>query len=175
MDILRSCRPTGLNGYSLHSPYFNLAGTKITATVTCGEDNSGRTVSSFNLNEKDWADAEVACVAVGGNLASIHTEDHYNFVKGLIKTSAGTNKQTWVGGTDAVKEGVWLWSDGSNFDFTFWGPRQPDNAGRSEDCMALVNKGVANDMPCTQKKSYICGRGLCGRRTPASDGRFFSI
>uniref|UniRef100_A0A3Q3K647 C-type lectin domain-containing protein n=1 Tax=Monopterus albus TaxID=43700 RepID=A0A3Q3K647_MONAL len=116
---------------------------------------------------------QVACVAVGGNLASIHTEDHYNFVKGLIKTSAGTNKQTWVGGTDA--EGVWLWSDGSNFDFTFWGPRQPDNAGRSEDCMALVNKGVANDMPCTQKKSYICGRGLCGRRTPASDGRFFSI
>uniref|UniRef100_A0A3Q3IE96 C-type lectin domain-containing protein n=2 Tax=Monopterus albus TaxID=43700 RepID=A0A3Q3IE96_MONAL len=57
----------------------------------------------FNLNEKDWADAEVGCVAVGGNLASIHTKDHYDFVKGLIKTSAGTNKQTWVGGSDAVK------------------------------------------------------------------------
>ncbi|XP_034550802.1 laminin subunit alpha-5 [Notolabrus celidotus] len=33
----------GLNGYSLHPPYFNLAeGTKITATATCGEDDSGR-------------------------------------------------------------------------------------------------------------------------------------
>lgn len=35
---------TGVNGFSLHPPYFNLAeGTKITATATCGEDESGRT------------------------------------------------------------------------------------------------------------------------------------
>ncbi|XP_029011451.1 laminin subunit alpha-5 isoform X2 [Betta splendens] len=35
----------GLNGYSLHPPYFNLAeGTKITATATCGLDDTGRTV-----------------------------------------------------------------------------------------------------------------------------------
>lgn len=35
----------GVNGYSLHPPYFNLAeGTKITATATCGEDESGRVV-----------------------------------------------------------------------------------------------------------------------------------
>lgn len=35
----------GVNGYSLHPPYFNLAeGTKITATATCGEEESGRTV-----------------------------------------------------------------------------------------------------------------------------------
>ncbi|XP_069573485.1 laminin subunit alpha-5 [Brachyistius frenatus] len=35
----------GVNGYSLHPPYFNLAeGTKITATATCGEDDAGRSV-----------------------------------------------------------------------------------------------------------------------------------
>ncbi|XP_027144166.1 laminin subunit alpha-5 isoform X2 [Larimichthys crocea] len=35
----------GVNGYSLHPPYFNLAeGTKITATATCGEEETGRTV-----------------------------------------------------------------------------------------------------------------------------------
>lgn len=35
----------GVNGYSLHPPYFNLAeGTKITATATCGEEDTGRTV-----------------------------------------------------------------------------------------------------------------------------------
>lgn len=38
----------GVNGYSLHPPYFNLAeGTKITATATCGEDESGRTVQDL--------------------------------------------------------------------------------------------------------------------------------
>lgn len=36
---------SGVNGYSLHPPYFNLAeGTKIVATATCGEDEGGRTV-----------------------------------------------------------------------------------------------------------------------------------
>ncbi|XP_018593227.2 laminin subunit alpha-5 isoform X1 [Scleropages formosus] len=35
----------GVNGFSLHPPYFNLAeGTKITATATCGEDSGGRPV-----------------------------------------------------------------------------------------------------------------------------------
>ncbi|KAJ3586851.1 hypothetical protein NHX12_013243 [Muraenolepis orangiensis] len=38
---------TGLNGYSLHPPYFNLAeGTRITATATCGEDD-GRPLSDL--------------------------------------------------------------------------------------------------------------------------------
>lgn len=33
----------GVNGYSLHPPYFNLAeGTKISATATCGEAEGGR-------------------------------------------------------------------------------------------------------------------------------------
>lgn len=36
---------SGVNGYSLHPPYFNLAeGTKIVATATCGEEEGGRTV-----------------------------------------------------------------------------------------------------------------------------------
>lgn len=39
---------SGVNGYSLHPPYFNLAeGTKITATATCGEDDTGRSVQDL--------------------------------------------------------------------------------------------------------------------------------
>ncbi|XP_062872234.1 laminin subunit alpha-5 [Trichomycterus rosablanca] len=38
----------GVNGFSLHPPYFNLAeGTKITATATCGEDEDGRPVQDL--------------------------------------------------------------------------------------------------------------------------------
>lgn len=38
----------GVNGYSLHPPYFNLAeGTKITATATCGEEDTGRSVQDL--------------------------------------------------------------------------------------------------------------------------------
>ncbi|KAL4655456.1 laminin subunit alpha-5 isoform X1 [Arapaima gigas] len=38
----------GVNGFSLHPPYFNLAeGTKITATATCGEDSGRRPVQDL--------------------------------------------------------------------------------------------------------------------------------
>ncbi|XP_072512537.1 laminin subunit alpha-5 isoform X2 [Salminus brasiliensis] len=38
----------GVNGFSLHPPYFNLAeGTKITATATCGEDETGRALQDL--------------------------------------------------------------------------------------------------------------------------------
>ncbi|XP_062271233.1 laminin subunit alpha-5-like [Scomber scombrus] len=38
----------GVNGYSLHPPYFNLAeGTKIRATATCGEEDTGRSVQDL--------------------------------------------------------------------------------------------------------------------------------
>ncbi|XP_047662931.1 laminin subunit alpha-5 isoform X3 [Tachysurus fulvidraco] len=38
----------GVNGFSLHPPYFNLAeGTKITATATCGEDDHSRPVQDL--------------------------------------------------------------------------------------------------------------------------------
>ncbi|KAM4622913.1 laminin subunit alpha-5-like [Discoglossus pictus] len=38
----------GVNGYSLHPPYFNLAeGTKISATATCGEGEGGRPVEDL--------------------------------------------------------------------------------------------------------------------------------
>uniref|UniRef100_A0A3B3SPK2 Laminin, alpha 5 n=1 Tax=Paramormyrops kingsleyae TaxID=1676925 RepID=A0A3B3SPK2_9TELE len=46
---------SGVNGFSLHPPYFNLAeGTKITATATCGEDESRR-----------WTE-DLYCKLVGG-------------------------------------------------------------------------------------------------------------
>lgn len=51
--LLTGCRcqelpSSGVNGYSLHPPYFNLAeGTKITATATCGEDDGGRTLQDL--------------------------------------------------------------------------------------------------------------------------------
>ncbi|TDH10088.1 hypothetical protein EPR50_G00071330 [Perca flavescens] len=38
----------GVHGYSLHPPYFNLAeSTKITATATCGEDDTGRSLQDL--------------------------------------------------------------------------------------------------------------------------------
>ena len=42
------------------------------------------------------------CISIGGNLASIHSEDEQNFLRSVIVTVTGTNTRTWIGGYDAV-------------------------------------------------------------------------
>ncbi|KAK2851135.1 hypothetical protein Q5P01_007411 [Channa striata] len=94
----------------------------------------------FNFIAKDWADAEVACIGVGGNLASVHTKEQYTFIKDMIKRLTGANTSTWVGGHDAAKDGAWLWSDGSKFDFKLWPAGKPSKG--QENCMELNSKGT---------------------------------
>ncbi|XP_034052518.1 galactose-specific lectin nattectin-like [Gymnodraco acuticeps] len=83
---------------------------------------------------KTWADAEVDCIALGGNLASIPNQEVYTFIRKIINTATNANEQTWIGGNDLAKEGVWMWSDGTKFVAKNWSPGQPDNKG-SRNCL----------------------------------------
>ncbi|KAF3855398.1 hypothetical protein F7725_023453 [Dissostichus mawsoni] len=77
------------------------------------------------------------CLALGGNLASIKSTTEYDFIRQLVRTAAGKDLEFWVGGHDAVMEGVWLWSDGFKFNFKSWGKGEPNNHGGKEHCMEI--------------------------------------
>uniref|UniRef100_UPI0037E7899B galactose-specific lectin nattectin-like n=1 Tax=Semicossyphus pulcher TaxID=241346 RepID=UPI0037E7899B len=113
----------------------------------------------FHFKERDWADAEYHCTSIGGNLASIQTTGEYTFLRDLIYTVTNSHKTTWVGGNDAVKEGVWLWSDGKHFGFSGWGKGEPSNHG-GEGCMEMNfrEKDYINDAKCQEKNSFVCAR-----------------
>ncbi|XP_044206587.1 galactose-specific lectin nattectin-like [Thunnus albacares] len=114
----------------------------------------------FHFQEKDWADAEVTCVDIGGNLASIRTADDYSALRNMVNGSTGTDKATWIGGYDAVKEGVWKWSDGKKFDFNGWHKGEPNNSGGAENCMEINfrEQDFVNDAKCDEKRSFICAK-----------------
>lgn len=81
----------GVNGYSLHPPYFNLAeGTKITATATCGLDDTGRTVQ------------DLYCKLVGGPVSGDPSQ--------TIQVSRGSNHEAHVSVCDAGTDfnSTWL-------------------------------------------------------------------
>ena len=80
----------------------------------------------------NWQDAENHCQGQGGHLASIHSKEENDFVAGLAKPS---DEEPWLGGTNEKSQGSWVWSDGSPFSYTAWGPGQPDNAGGREHCL----------------------------------------
>uniref|UniRef100_UPI0037E8A3A4 galactose-specific lectin nattectin-like n=1 Tax=Semicossyphus pulcher TaxID=241346 RepID=UPI0037E8A3A4 len=116
----------------------------------------------FFYEEKDWSGAEDTCIKEKGNLASMHSEKDYSLLRKLVKQATGTDKQTWIGGYDAVKEGHWKWSDGTPFDFTKWGNGEPNNYRKGEHCMELnySERDHLNDTLCDKINSFICVRDL---------------
>ncbi|KAM8834563.1 galactose-specific lectin nattectin-like [Synchiropus picturatus] len=105
-----------------------------------------------------WADAQVACVKEGANLASVNSNEEHTFVRGLIRASAGANPRTYIGGNDIFKEGQWMWADGSSFEFPGWLEGEPNDLGNGEDCLELNFRDAGNDIDCSSAKPYVCSK-----------------
>ncbi|XP_065817480.1 galactose-specific lectin nattectin-like [Labrus bergylta] len=116
----------------------------------------------FQFTPMDWADAERHCTAIGGNLPSVHANDQYSFLRNTIHQLTGQHRGAWLGGYDAVKEGVWLWSDGSLFDFKHWAKGEPNDRSGKTNCMEMNFRGrdYINDTSCNQKRSFFCEKNL---------------
>ncbi|XP_041098899.1 lectin-like [Polyodon spathula] len=85
-------------------------------------------------DRKTWADAELYCRSLGGNLASIHSVEDNQAIQNLIRNNDASNGYTWIGGSDCFKEGSWYWTDGSKWDYNNWNKGEPNNFG-IENCL----------------------------------------
>ncbi|MDB5338514.1 MAG: prkC 29 [Planctomycetaceae bacterium] len=109
-----------------------------------------------------WHEARQKCRDLGGRLADVRNASENTFLAGL---AARSNVDTvWLGATDEVTEGRWLWSDGKEMKYQNWsvGGKQPNNKGNSEHYLIMTLKfatGEWHDQPAkpTQyKPGYIC-------------------
>ena len=127
-------------------------------TCTSGACAAGWT--SFNVScyrkyevARAWSDARAACVAEGGDLASILSEEENTFVGAIAKGVV------WIGGTDGAFEGVWTWSDGSPWRYGKWAPGEPNDD--TENCAMMYDASGDwgwNDGACHTSFHYICKR-----------------
>ncbi|XP_037629222.1 galactose-specific lectin nattectin-like [Sebastes umbrosus] len=107
---------------------------------------------------RNVATAERTCIALGGNLASIHSSGENNFVRGLIFRRYRSYPRTWIGLTDAIQERIWMWTDGSRVRFARWGRREPNNSG-NEDCTEInFRRYYWNDEKCHNRRPFVCAR-----------------
>ncbi|XP_072544691.1 macrophage mannose receptor 1-like [Salminus brasiliensis] len=117
-----------------------------------------------------WNASEQKCVAVGGHLASVHSSSEYAFLQNLVLNTTNSNARTWIGGTDAAQYGVWVWTDGSVFDYSNWGDGQPDYLGY-ENCLEMnfswitYYSGPSAAVPLTTVPSSVIN-GTSGPTSP---------
>ncbi|XP_069561856.1 ladderlectin-like [Brachyistius frenatus] len=116
-----------------------------------------------------WARAEKNCESLGGNLASVHNIMEYHEIQRLIMSGSHEYKETWIGGSDAQENNMWLWSDGQPFYYSNWCSGEPNNGRWSQHCIQ-VNYGDMkcwDDMQCNSRRPSVCVKRngqLAGRR-----------
>ena len=103
-----------------------------------------------------YADAQANAEKLGGNLVSVTSAEEaagmYELVSGIyannsseslwgVANDGGGISYVWLGASDAVAEGTWIWETGDVFDYANWGQAEPDNYGGDQDALGL---GLAN-------------------------------
>lgn len=92
----------------------------MTALATTNEivDFDGRRYQRFEQS-MTWKEAKEYCESLGGHLVTIMSDEEQEVVKDLV--SRGEKAQYWLGATDEVKEGTWVWVTGE--EMTYFGPK----------------------------------------------------
>ncbi|KAM8754399.1 galactose-specific lectin nattectin-like [Acanthopagrus schlegelii] len=102
------------------------------------------------------ADAELNCIRLGGNLASIRSYGEHIWVRALIRRVLGSYRATWIGLFDAIQERKWMWTDGSRIRFTRWGRGLPNRSAAREDCTYINYGDYWNDYRCNARLPSVC-------------------
>merc|ERR550519_1490943 len=114
---------------------------------------SGKYVRNYQW-ELNWYDARNFCHRQGGNLISIHDNDLNSWMAKQNGYSA------WIGASDSLNEGHWVWEDGQKMTENFWNhaTHEPNNFN-NEDCAVIYSMNVPwgtygrwNDIDCEKHK-----------------------
>ncbi len=121
------------------------------------EDGSGNCYVAFKLaaNRKTRANAEAACEALDMTLAIVNAADSNATVQSLI-----VGLDTWLGATDAVTEGTFLWPDNTPLVFANFRAGEPNNGAGTgqEDCLIIEGGkgGTWDDRNCGFTLPFVC-------------------
>jgi len=100
-----------------------------------------------------WTEANMTCVGLGVELASIHSLLESTFLFNLC----GDDNDCWIGLTDEQVEGNWEWTDGSHLDYENWDSGQPNNYwGQEYVAFDHRRRGQWDDKGKTHQAYGIC-------------------
>jgi gliding motility-associated-like protein len=106
----------------------------------------------YNNNPtSNWNTASSQASAIGGFLVSINSAQENAAVLAAAQ-GQGFSGGIWIGFTDQVSEGNWVWTNGSSNSYTNWNGSEPSNSGgfpcyNDEDgAIMQLSNGLWNDL-----------------------------
>ncbi len=86
-----------------------------------------------------WEEANAICNSSGGYLASITSEEENDFISSLLNVEL---EDGWIGLTDSLIEGDWVWSNGELYEYNNWANNEPGGTdGSSDENHGLIHIG----------------------------------
>jgi hypothetical protein len=80
----------------------------------------------FIPERKTWKDAEKNARSLGGHLVTVTSQNEQRAIESLVSTN-GKMYPIWIGLTDEIHEGVFMWVSGEDLRYSNWGANNPDN------------------------------------------------
>ena len=102
-----------------------------------------------------WEEANTICNSSGGYLASISSEEENDFISSLLNLEL---EDGWMGLTDYLNEGDWVWSNGELYEYNNWANNEPggiDAANNYENYGLIHISGTWNDGYALTDHQYI--------------------
>ncbi|KAK2830725.1 hypothetical protein Q5P01_018656 [Channa striata] len=148
--------------------------TEVRNNETClkceeGWEHHGPTCYYFSINKSTWNQSREECRGRGGDLVQIDSREEQTFLEKNVRNKMKESEDRfWIGLTDSVKEGRWLWVDGSELDksLSFWSGKEPDDwkvqNPDGEDCVRMGLKERSGDLwswfdkSCNMPHRRIC-------------------
>lgn len=104
----------------------------------------------YLLENATWTASEAEAIALGGHLVTTSDAAENAWVVDTFITVPSRNINLWLGFTDQVTEGIFVWTSGEPVTFTNWGAGEPNNflvndPVNGEDYGMLRPTGLWND------------------------------
>ncbi|XP_040469792.1 hepatic lectin-like [Falco naumanni] len=107
---------------------------------------------SFSTEVMSWSDAKETCADQGAHLVIINSELEQNFLKDNINNSS----TYWLGVTDQLEEGTWIWMNGERTSISYWNTWKENKDKDQKDCGSIGPDGIWNDDRCSHSNHWIC-------------------
>jgi hypothetical protein len=161
-------------GECLPTQYSPLGSADATACDSCNpvKYDASQCIYTVVPRTAPMLDAEAICNRAGGNLVSIHTDEHQAAILAAFETSTSSPIHTvWIGlhiqsGTDCADQNF-LWTDGSDGDRSLtWVGGAADCSTAQQACCTMTSEGEIEIADCSLPNDFVCQH--CGQRPPDS-------